>query len=257
MMKDPDHLMTIYTPSGTGPFPAMLAVHGGAWYGGGRDQGIFREEVARYASRGIAMFSVDYQLSTAAEPSWPTNIQDIVCALRHIKAHYGEYNIDPLRFGALGVSAGGHLVSLLGTINGDEAFIDGACGDPSISLKVDLVLNYSGPGDLEVFARAEGAKAGDAVAQMLGDEYDANPDLWRFASPATYVNSGDPPFVISHAVSDRLIPFESSSSFVEALRAVGIPVTFAAVEGGGHGAGLRLTMRVASEPEIERLLLAN
>ncbi len=92
---------------------------------------------------------------------------------------------------------------------------------------------------------------------MLGGGYAAAVDAWRLASPYNNVDSQDPPFVISHAMSDGVIPFESSSFFVEALRAARVPVTFAAVEGDGHGMALRMAMRVASEPEIELLLLAN
>lgn len=255
--ENPNHLMTVYTPSGQGPFPALVAIHGGNWSGGGRDEGVFQEEVTHYANRGIAVFSVDYQLSSPGQASWPANIQDVVCALRHIRVNAGEYNIDPRRIGAIGDSAGGHLASLLGTIDGHEDFVSEACGDPAVSLDLSIVVSYSGPGNLSAFGTAEGLNIVEAAEQMLGGGYRLALDAWRLASPSTHADPKDPPFVISHAISDELIPFESSSFFVEALRAAGVPVTFATVEGDGHGVGLRLTMRVASEPEIERLLLAN
>ncbi|MDA1173238.1 MAG: SGNH hydrolase domain-containing protein [Chloroflexi bacterium] len=155
---DPDHLMTVYTPEGQGPFPALLAVHGGNWSGGGRDMGSFQEDISDYASRGISVFSVDYHLRSLGHPSWPASIQDIVCALRHIRANAGEYDIDPRRIGAMSQSAGGHLVSLLGTIDSDDEIIAMACGDPAARIDLAIVVSYSGPANLNAFGTAQGLK---------------------------------------------------------------------------------------------------
>ncbi len=62
---DPDHMMTVYAPDGDGPFPALVVIHGGAWRAGSRHH--VRFEGRRYARRGIAAFSIDYQPPHARE----------------------------------------------------------------------------------------------------------------------------------------------------------------------------------------------
>ena len=252
---DPGHMMTVYTPDGEGPFPALIVIHGGGWRAGSRDSGRFRAEGVRYASRDIAAFSIDYQLSTPDLPSWPTNIQDVVCAVRHIRENAAVYNIDPERVAVLGYGAGGHLAAILATMRGDESFLAGACGDPLISSRVVLAASYWGPGDLDVFGQS-GEGAGSAVEQLVGASYTEAPQRWREASPHTYISPDDPTFVIAHGTSDRTVPFETSVSFVSQLEAAGVDVTFVVVEGAGHGEDpLQLNARLVLEPLMRQLLL--
>lgn len=104
---DPYNVMTGYLPKGEGPFPALIVIHGGGWRRGDR----FKDDVVplaeMYARRGIASFSIDYRLSTRDAHSWPANIQDVVCAIRHIKENATRYRIDPERVSVLGHSGGG------------------------------------------------------------------------------------------------------------------------------------------------------
>ena len=103
--------LTTFVPRGDGPFPAVLVVHGGAWRAGSRNQlTMYAKSLAR---RGFACFSIDYRL--APRHKSPAQIEDCRDAVRWIRQHAGEYRVDPGRIGAIGYSAGGHLVSLLAT----------------------------------------------------------------------------------------------------------------------------------------------
>ena len=252
---DPDHVMTVYSPDGDGPFPALVVIHGGAWRAGSRLSVQF--ESRRYARRGIAAFSIDYQLSTPDLPSWPTNIQDVVCAVRHIKENATAYNIDPERVAVLGISAGGHLASLLATLDGNEPFLAGACGNPLTSTRVVLAANYWGAGDLDAYGQSgEGRVL--AVEQMVGVSYSEAPEKWLEASPHTYISPDDPPFVIAHGTADAGVPFVTSSSFASQLEAGGVDINFVIVEGADHGEDpLRPNARLVLEPLLRRLLLSS
>ena len=250
---DSDHLMTVYTPDGEGPFPALVVIHGGAWRGGSRHD--IRFEGRRYARRGIAAFSIDYQLSTPELPSWPTNIQDVVCAVRHIKENAAAYNIDPDRVAVLGISAGGNLASLLATLDGNEPFLAGACGNPLTSTRVVLAANYWGAGDLDAYGQSGEGRVW-AAEQMIGVSYSEGREKWLEASPHTYISPDDPPFVIAHGTADAGVPFVTSSSFAAQLEAAGVDIDFVVVEGADHGeAPLRSNARLVLEPLMYRLLL--
>src|SRR5688500_13805171 len=91
--------------------PAILAIHGGAWRGGDKAWGEqFAKEFCPY---GYVVFSINYRLSSRPNGTWPAQIQDVQKALKHIRANARRYRIDPTRIASLGVSAGGHLATMV------------------------------------------------------------------------------------------------------------------------------------------------
>lgn len=92
------------------PMPLIIWVHGGAWLSGSRKGA---GGILPLLDDGFAIASISYRLSQQA--IFPTQIEDCKAAVRWLRAHAQQYNIDPERFGAWGASAGGHLVALLGT----------------------------------------------------------------------------------------------------------------------------------------------
>ncbi len=97
--------MDLYQPRKmTAPAPAVLYVHGGGWTGGDKSDGaglLFKEALVR---RGYVMAAINYRL--APKYTFPAQIEDVKCAVRHLRANAAKYNIDPERIGAIGGSAG-------------------------------------------------------------------------------------------------------------------------------------------------------
>jgi len=101
--------LDIAIPAGTGPFPAVIYVHGGGWTRGDKSLGgvpLF----APLEKAGIARFSINYRLAPAHK--YPASSDDLDTAIRWVKTHAADYNIDPARLALIGDSAGGHLVAL-------------------------------------------------------------------------------------------------------------------------------------------------
>ena len=100
-------LSRIYQPKGTGPFPTIVDVHGGAWHNGDRtnNAGIDRA----LAAKGIVVAAVDFR--QPPEAGYPASIRDINLAVRWLKAHAAEFNGTNV-VGAFGNSSGGHQVVL-------------------------------------------------------------------------------------------------------------------------------------------------
>lgn len=100
-------MIRLIRPDGAGPFPAILDLHGGCWCKGGPSECGTRGEV--FAANGMASAALDFR---QADDRYPSSLEDINYALRWLKAHAGEFSLDPARIGILGQSSGGHLAML-------------------------------------------------------------------------------------------------------------------------------------------------
>ena len=222
--------MTIMYPEGDGPFPALVVLHGtSGLQGSGRREPLF---TGFYAQRGFVGFSIDYQLSNSETPSWPLAVQDVICAVRHIKQNAELYRIDPDRVAVMGQGVGGYLALMVGTLQGDEAFLEGACDDLSQDSRVNLVVAYSSFPDLVGYAENH---VSDRFEKFLGASYTDNPDLWRLASPISHVNSDNGAvFVIGHGSGDQESPIEPVKQFVRIMEESGVDTHFLEIEGASH-----------------------
>ena len=127
--------------------PAIVLVHGGGWQSGVRDN--FAPMAIRMAENGFAAATVSYRLSPEAR--YPAAIHDVKAALRWVRAHAGEYGIDPARIAVGGGSAGGQIASLVGVTGGIAAF-DPDKGDPDssgspVSSAAQAIVNIDGLSD--------------------------------------------------------------------------------------------------------------
>lgn len=100
-------LARIYQPKGTGPFPTIVDVHGGAWHNGDRTNNAGIDEAL--AANGILVAAVDFR--QPPEAGYPASICDINLAIRWLKLHAAEFN-GTTTVGAFGNSSGGHQVVL-------------------------------------------------------------------------------------------------------------------------------------------------
>src|SRR5262245_47977315 len=92
--------------------PAIILVHGGGWiYGDKREM---RPPAEQLAKQGFVAFSAGYRLASGPKNTWPAQLDDVQRAVRWVRANAVQYGVDPDRLGAVGESAGGHLVTFLG-----------------------------------------------------------------------------------------------------------------------------------------------
>ena len=162
------------------------------------------------------------------------------------------YNIDPDRIGAWGGSAGGHLVSLLGTSD-SSAGLEGTGGYQDQSSRVQAVVDMFGPADLT--RQFEGGASGTRLGSQVFGTGDGSSDILKMASPVTYVSADDPPFLILHGEMDELVPPDQSQELHDRLVAAGVPVSLVMVKNAGHGfapSGGRIS---PSRQEIEKLIV--
>ncbi len=216
--------LDIYAPTRTSsvPAPAAMFVHGGAWSTGDKVSSEGAPEITELVNRGYMVASVDYRL--APRYIFPSQIEDVKCAVRYLRANAPALNIDPSRIGAWGASAGGHLVSLLGTTD-QSANMEGDGGYSNQSSRVQAVVDLYGRADLTTIPQTRP----DLLPIFGGAD-----NLARY-SPVTYVSRDDPPFLIIHGDQDTTVPPQLSQEFYSRLRADGVPATLVMVKNAGHG----------------------
>ena len=227
-------------PNGLG----IIVINGSGWY---RDLAYdapvlkqsqeFRTATEKLVSGGYTAFVITHR----ASPRFHLDdiVQDVQRAARFIRANASRYGIRADRIGALGGSSGGHLVSMLGTLDGK--------GDPDASDPVDresskvqcVVAFYPGidlvkidtMNGLMALALATGVRppGPNAAAGSLAVKQ------FQKASPVTYVTPDDPPFLLIHGDSDKTVPFQQSEIMDAALRQAGVAVKLVRVPGAEHG----------------------
>jgi acetyl esterase/lipase len=234
-------------PTGNGPFRLVIWVHGGGWSAGSKSLGAGAFQ-RRLLTQGFALASVGYRLSGSAK--FPAQIHDVKAAVRYLRANAARFALDPARFGAWGLSAGGHLVALLGTSSGVAA-LEGTLGNLQASSRVQAVVDWFGPTDfLQVDAQLAAAGcqpagvivrglANSPESQLLGAPIGQVPALVAQANPITWVSPDDPPFMIQHGTADCTVPYGQSVILNAALTGPGgtgaANVAFTLFTGAGHG----------------------
>jgi acetyl esterase/lipase len=185
------------------------------------------------AGVGLAAVGRGDRLSRSHRPAkWPAQIQDCELAVRWLRANAAKYNVDPNRIGVWGESAGGHLVACVGTMT--DVKEDQGDGYPGVSSAVQAVVDFYGPTDFT----QPGIYTPTAIRLtegLMGVPLAQNPDLWKSASPLFYVKAGDPPMLLVHGDSDKLVPIAQSQVFDQALTKAGVPHEFVVVKNGDHG----------------------
>jgi acetyl esterase/lipase len=213
--------MDVYLPQSGGPWPVVVYVHGGSWMTGDKSEAGML--VGSMTAQGYAVVSLNYRLYPAVR--FPKMIEDVKCAIRSLRAHAQEFHLDANRIAAIGVSAGGHLVSLLGTTDSSAGWDVGEYLEQSS--RVQAVIAIAPATDL-----TQRFLSPDLQAQLLAGFGEAN--IFT-ASPITHVTPDDPPFLLIHGNRDPLLPVQQSQSMYEKLIAMGVPTQLVIVENGDHG----------------------
>jgi len=213
------------------PRPAIVFVHGGGWRSGDKRARNFLGPALEFASKGYVCVTVNYRL--LGEASMPACIEDVKCAVRWLRAHAKEYNVNPDQIGAYGNSAGAHLVAMLGLCPA-SAGLEGDGPWQEYSSMVQAVVASATPTS---FLIPINERQGQKDAKASSGLQDIAEEMRKKLSPITYVSASAPPFLLVHEESDRLVNVRQADEFVKALREAGTKdVTYMRyADGSGHG----------------------
>lgn len=200
----------------SGPLPAILLVHGGGWREGRREDQ--RGIASRFALAGYVAIPVGYRLT--GEAPFPACIDDVVAAARWVRAHAADYGIDPDRIGALGHSAGAHLVLMLALAEPGGRFAPGFL--EGVAGRVNAVCATAAPADFSRWGTDRGRAGGTMFFDELPEaERDA---AARRCSPLFHAGPDAPPVLLIHGSADRVVPAVQTERLLATLRESGAPL---------------------------------
>jgi acetyl esterase/lipase len=212
-------LADIAWPEGSGPFPAIISIHGGRWVGGHRkDHSAIK--VAEWAGLGFFSMSISYRL-TGCTPA-PACYQDMLCAIRWVRAHAAEYGIDPDRIFLIGQSAGGQMASLAATLGEGPFKRTGGWNDQSCEVRG--VISVCAPYDLNTLDWGK-------LWTPPGEDVEA---ARKLASPIHHLSGKVKPILIIHSDDDRSVPIRQAVEMAEALEKAGARHKFLHYKDKGH-----------------------
>ena len=242
----PAQQLDIYWPEqGSGPFPVIVAIHGGAFMGGDKAD-IQLNPMLKGLERGYAVVSLNYRMS--GEAKFPALVQDVKAAIRWVRANAANCQFDPQRIAVWGGSAGGYQAAMTGVSAGVAALDDLSLGNPDQPSHVQAVVDWFGPTDFlkmdeQLAAYGLGPQPGQEhsgesspESLLLGAQITSIPELVQAANPETYIHASVPPFLIQHGTQDDVVPCLQSVHFAEKLRDLLGPekVTLHLLEGARH-----------------------
>lgn len=220
--RDGDRLcMQILKPmwqSGGKGFPLVVFIQGSAWIK--PNQFWQLPQLSLLARKGFVIASVTHRSAFTAKA--PAFLNDVKTAIRFLRAHAEEYDIDKNRVCAWGTSSGGNTALLLG-LTGDEPAADGDWAEESA--KVQCVVDCFGPTDLNRMMNVQYKDVATDDAKILfmaladGTTAEECEEPLKKISPIQYVKPGLdlPPFMLLHGDADDVVLYEDTEVFYNRL----------------------------------------
>lgn len=184
-----------------------------------------------FNAQGIAAIVVKYRLPISKSLTDPKEVplMDAQRAVRMVRHHALDWNIDPAKVGVMGFSAGGHLASTVSTqylqeVNRSKDGIDGLSARPDFSILVYPVISFR-----------DAAVHSGSRRNLIGEN--ASPELMDRFSGELNVNAETPPTFLVHAQDDKGVPIENSLLYYKALHQHGVKASLHIYPTGGHGFG--------------------
>jgi acetyl esterase/lipase len=238
-------LMDVYHPERPNGY-GILFIPGSGWHAsfsydarqlkdGVRDR-VEGDFFQRLVNSDYTIFVINHR--AAPRFRYPAAVQDAQRAVRFIRHNAKRFGINPDRIGGVGYSSGGHLVSMLGVMDGKGNSADTDAVNRE-SAKLQSVVAGGTPVDLLGSLNSTSAPV---VASFLGvivfpwerNEASEEYKTYREASPVNHVTPDDAPLLLIHGDAEDVIPFQQAELMHEAVKKVGVPVKLLLVPGGTH-----------------------
>jgi acetyl esterase/lipase len=228
-------LARVYQPRGSGPFPALVYIHGGAWSSNDRttNPGL----PWGVAARGVVVVAIDFR--QGVEHPYPSSLIDINYATRWLKKHAGDFNAIPGSVGGMGASSGGHLI-MLSAMRPRDSRYTAIAFDEAPEAGASLAYVISCFGVLDPYGRYRMAEQnGNKEMMARHDAYFGSIETQKEASCLLVLERGEkaelPPALLIQGTADTGVPKGMIEEFDARYRAAGGQAELALFEGMPHG----------------------
>jgi len=212
--------LNLYRPQGEGKYPSVIIIYGGAWRSGKPNN---HEIFSRYlGTKGYTVIALDYR--HAPEYRFPVQLEDIQLGLSYIVTHAQELKIDLNRVAIMGRSAGGHLATLTAAKSSPIIF--------------KALINYYGPMDLTrgylYPPIPDPINTRQVLLNFLGGTPDTLPELYKEASPISYIDNLKLPILFVYPSRDHLVKLDYARELSQQLKARGNPIAWLEIPWAEH-----------------------
>lgn len=233
----PQLLLDLYLPvKSESSVPCVVMIAGGGFRARGKEA--FASYSAYLATQGFAAACISYR--GTPDDQYLATIHDCKSAVRFIRANAATFGIDAEHIGAMGQSAGGHLAALLGTTGGVEA-MEGQSKTANTSSRIQAAACFAGVYDFVSRLREGGHQQHDLAkkrrtnGEWVGKKFSTESTKWKDASPINHLSSDDPPLLLIHSKTDKVVPHEQALQMHAAMQSQGLTCQLLILPTGGHG----------------------
>jgi dienelactone hydrolase len=207
----------VAVPSGDGPFPAVVLVHGGGWVTGSPD--LLRPLADYLVEQGYLTVNTRYALADFDNAGFPEAVDDVACAVRYAATHPDSDGT----VAVIGHSAGAHIGALV-ALTGDQYGAD--CPHPGSGVP-ERFVGLAGPYDV--------SRLGIAIVAFFGAGPEQAPEVWDAGNPQLLTDENTAlDSLILYGDEDGLVDASFAIDFFEALSLSGSQSLLELVEGAGH-----------------------
>ena len=238
-------LVRLFKPSGKGPFPLIVQLHGGAWCRGDRtNDTVINEPLAK---SGVVVAALDWRMPPVAP--YPAALVDINYATRWLKARAAKLSSRPELFGLMGSSSGGHQAMLAAMRPRDSRYsaLPLSAGAVAVDASVRCVvmcwpvIDPLGRYNYAKNLKERGGPGSDLAERVLPSHHEfwGTEEAMAEGSPTRALERGEkvelPPALYIQGTADMAHPKADRERFVESYRKAGGHLELELFEGEAEG----------------------
>jgi acetyl esterase/lipase len=224
-------LARFYRPEGSGPFSAVLEVHGGAWTSGDRFNNVAIAE--HLAAHGIVVLSIDFRMPPAAR--YPDTVADVNFGIRFLKGNAEKFATRAELVGGLGTSSGGHLLLLNALRPRDPRYASRPL--PGTDASLAFAIACWPVADPLARYRAVGERGNDRLVEAH-HQFWPSEEAMAEGNPQLILERGEPvdkpPALIMQGTADDNLTPDMAANFAAAYTKAGGSISFHKFEGQPH-----------------------
>jgi len=224
-------VIDLWLPSGDGPHPTVVMIHGGCWQKAIADRTLMNYAAEALRQEGLAVWNIEYRGVDEPGGGYPGTFLDVAAAVDTLPAYADEYGLDIAHVVAIGHSAGGHLAAWA-SVRENLSEVSPLYTDDPFPLRT--VISSGGLVDLVASEPVTLPTCLGAIREQLtGAPSDARPDVYTDTSPVTLQPSQAEQISV-HGAQDRIAPPLLAEGYTAIVEASGGRARTIILEDTGH-----------------------
>lgn len=220
---DPLQVADLRIPSGEGPFPVAIILHGGCFMASVDNRKSIAALADALGERGFATWNVEYRRVGDPGGGWPGTFEDVASAVDKLVTVAPQYKLDLDRVTIVGHSAGAFFALWAAS----RPRLDPPWS--ATTLNPVSVVAIDGPGTLAPFVGVDAQVCGEPViVPLMGGTPEDKPAEYEIASPQDHLPLGIRQLAVTADLGELMQPY------IQAVRSYGDQISVLAPDHANH-----------------------